>query len=209
MLDRLARTEASFCLTRCWLLAARCFSAEKAHLVHGPISEDGFAVNEAAHHGANLAAVIRHRTMITQDEIGIVRDHRVRVGLCVLVVRRDIRLQQLLAVYKNAPEVDPDPVAGQPDHALDEAFLRVARIMKYHDVTALNTLKMVDQLVNEDSFLVLQPRLHASALDLDWLINKQNDEQRDQNGKKQVAHPRAQRAQSGRLGGGSGSGCGI
>src|SRR5438270_10280067 len=174
-------------------------SVQDAQLVHGPVAEDGLAIDIAAHHRADLAAVIRHGTMVAKHKIRIVGDNGLRKRTGVQVIRRNVRLGQQHAVHVNMSVSDKNAVAGQADHALNEALARVAGIMEDNDVTARDAFKAVDQLVDEDPLLVFQSGLHAAAFHLDRLIDKQNDEKSNENGEEQVAHPRTQGAQAGGL----------
>ena len=60
--------------------------------------------------------------------------------------------------------------------------------MKVSD-RALNRLKAVDKLVDENSFLVAQQRRHAGAFDLYRLIQENNDDHRQYQGNGQIARP--------------------
>src|ERR1041384_2656516 len=143
---------------------------QNAQLLPGPIAEDGLAVDKAAHYRANFSAVIRHGAMIAQHKVSILRNHSFRIGARILVVGWNIGLGQHHTVHVNAPVGDADAVTRQADHALDEALARIARIVKDDDVTALDALKVIDQLVDEDALLVFKARLHAAAFNLDRLI---------------------------------------
>ena len=96
-------------------------------------------------------------------------------------------------------EGDVDAVARQADDSFDEALMRVPRVAENHNVSTIDGLKPVHQLVDDDAFLVFKAGLHAAALHLHRLIDKQNNEECNQYGKEQVAHPGAQRAQTDRF----------
>ena len=85
--------------------------------------------------------------------------------------------------------VDAESVAGQSDHALDIALLRVARIVEDHDIAALDGPKVVDKLVDEEPVAVFQPRQHADAFHADRLVKKRNDQHGGNGGDEQIAQP--------------------
>src|ERR1051326_7058502 len=172
---------------------------QNSQLVHGPVAEDGLAVDVATLNRADFTTVIGHGPVIAQHEVGIGRNDGLSIGTGVLIIRRNVRFRQQGAVHVNTAIDDADAVAGQADHALDEALARVPRIMKHNDVTALDAFKAVDQLVDEDALLVFKARLHAAAFYFDRLIEKYANEEQNYQSKDQVSHPRAQSAQAGRF----------
>ena len=66
-----------------------------------------------------------------------------------------------------------------PITRLMKALRRVARIAEHHDVAALDRLQPVDELVDENAFLVVERRHHAGAFDLYRLVQEDDDEGRD------------------------------
>ena len=89
------------------------------------------------------------------------------------------------------PVIDADAVAGQRDHALDVALLRVARIVEDHDIAALDGLDVVDKFVDEEPVAVFQPRQHAGAFHAHRLVKKGDDQHRGGCGNEQIAKPEA------------------
>ena len=70
---------------------------------------------------------------------------------------------------------DANVISRQANHALNETLRRITRITEYHDISALDRLNAINELVDEDAFLIIQRRHHADALDLDRLIKEHND----------------------------------
>lgn len=52
--------------------------AHAAELIHGPVAEDGLAIDEALIHRAEVAAVVGHGPVIAQHKIRIRGDHGLR-----------------------------------------------------------------------------------------------------------------------------------
>ena len=59
--------------------------------------------------------------------------------------------------------------------------------MKDHHIASLDGLKAVDELVDEEPVLILQPRQHAGALHAHRLVKKGDDKDRGGSGKQQIA----------------------
>src|SRR5436305_6107654 len=147
-----------------------------SHFLHGPVTKHSLAIDEALIDRTEIAAVIRHRAMVAQHKIAVRRHHNIRIRPLVGVLRWHVRLVQCLAVHIYLAAIDADVIALHPDHALDVALRRIARIAEYHDIAALDWFQPIDKLVHEDSFLILQGRHHAGALHLHRLIQEDDDE---------------------------------
>src|ERR1700736_4081257 len=91
---------------------------QPAQLLHRPISEDSFSVDEAIVHGTEVAAVIRHRAMVAEDEEAIPRNHNFTIGAGVRVIAGDVVFVERLAVHVDLATLDANPVAGNSDDAL-------------------------------------------------------------------------------------------
>src|SRR5258708_4674034 len=152
-------------------------SAQQAEFLHRPVSKDGFAVDVVAPHRAEFAAIVRHGAVVSQHEIAIRRDYDFGIRMLVGELFRNVRLRHKLSVAINASAIDAYTVAGTANHAFDKALARVPRIAEHHNIAEGNVLQTVDQLVDEDTFLIFQARLHAAAFDFHRLINKENDEE--------------------------------
>ncbi len=117
--------------------------------------------------------------MVAEHEVRIGRDHNIRIRAIVLVHSRDVIFDQQLPVEINAAIHDSDMIAGDTNHALNKALLRIPRIAEDDDVATLDGLNSIDELVNENALLVIKRRHHAGALDLHRLVKENNDESRN------------------------------
>src|SRR5215472_579884 len=163
--------------------------AQDPELFHRPVTEDGFAEDIASGYGADLPAVIGTVAVVAENKKSVRPHHRFRIGRGVQKLLRHIRFLQQSSVYVDMPVGNPDAVAGQRNYALNEALAAIARVAKDHDVAARNVLPPVNQFVDEDAFLVFQSGLHAAALDLHRLIDEENDEEGNQDGKQEIGDP--------------------
>src|SRR5262249_1179860 len=94
--------------------------------------------------------------------------------------------------------VHVDHLTGQTDNSLDERFARFLRIPENNYLAAFDVPEHVLELIDEDSFVVLEPRLHGGAFNLNGLNYEDDDEDRKDRGKDQVASDRLHfRPQSG------------
>src|SRR5579864_3100339 len=101
-------------------------SPDASHFVHGPISEDGLAVDVVLPDWTEVTAVIRQAAVIAQHEIAVGRNHYLSVRSLVLVGARHIVFVDRLAIHKDAARVDLDVVTRQANHPLDKALRRVS-----------------------------------------------------------------------------------
>src|SRR6185312_3390812 len=118
--------------------------------------------------------------MVSQHEISTGRNYGQRVRSRVGILGRNVVLTKGLAVDVNMSVRDTNLITGNSDHALDKALARIAGIAKHHNVSALDAFPPVNQFVDEDAFLVFKAGLHASAFHFHRLIDKQDDEKRNQ-----------------------------
>src|ERR1700690_52698 len=88
-----------------------------------------------------------------------------------------------------APQLDG--LARQSHHAFDERLRAVERIPENDYVSALDWLKAINELINENSFLIGEQRRHAGALHLHRLVEKHNNDQRQTHRYSKIAHPSA------------------
>src|SRR5690349_6207593 len=109
-------------LTASLLIAS---SVQDSHLLHGPITKHGFAIDIAAHHRAEFAAVVGRASMVAQDEIGILRNHGLWIGPGIQEIRRYVGFRYQFVIHKNVPISNADAISGKPDDPLDKALARV------------------------------------------------------------------------------------
>src|SRR5208283_737589 len=163
--------------------------SQPSHLLHRPISKNGFTVDEAFVHGTEIAAVVRHGAMVAEDKEAMRRNHHFAKGAGVGVIVRNIVFVEGFAVHVDLAVLDADAVACDSDNALDVALRRVARIAEDHDVPALDGLPTIDELVDEDPLLVFEAGHHAGAFHLHRLVEKDNDESGDGERDQQISYP--------------------
>ena len=87
--------------------------------------------------------------------------------------------------------VDFDYVAGEADDTLYIGLSNIHREPEDHRVAALYVAdaEAVSEFVNEYALLIKKGRHHAGALDFHGLIDENDQDDRDQNGQRQIAHP--------------------
>ena len=163
--------------------------AEFADLIEGVIDEDGFAVDGFLGDGAEVAAVGRHVAMVAEDEEGVGGNGHFGVAAVVAIGGSNVGLVQLLSVDEDAALVDANAVAGDTDDALDVALGGVLRVAEDDDVAALDGFPAINELVDEDAFLVGKTGHHAGALDFHGLIDKDDDEDGDGGRYQDIAQP--------------------
>src|SRR5579883_869027 len=147
--------------------------------VHRPIGKRGLAVDVPAVEAAPTAAVIRRIAMVAEHEIMMGRHHDLRIAPMIAKARQDIGLDHSLAVDIDDAVHDLNRVAGQADHALDEALAGIERIPEDHHIAALDAFEVVNKFVDEDPLVVLQARHHAEAFDPHRLVEEQHEYQRE------------------------------
>src|SRR4030095_866655 len=84
---------------------------------------------------------------------------------------------QIPAVYSDHSLVNLYRVAWQTYNSLDVTLRRIVRKPENHDVASSNRwgpakIVVVDQLIDEDSFTIVQARQHRRALDFHRLHNE-------------------------------------
>ena len=88
---------------------------DNPRLIHRPVYESRFAIDELPAYRAKVAAVAGYGTMISHNEKLIFGNDHLWLRTVVGEPRRDIRLRQGMPVYDHAAMVDLDAVAGQSD----------------------------------------------------------------------------------------------
>src|SRR5450631_2051308 len=122
--------------------------AEQSHQTSGlmhypcvfcrPIDKHSFSVNERSLHRAKFAAIGRNRAVVPHHEKALLRHNNLTHRPAVAVVFRNIPLAQWFAIEPDLAVVNPQPVSGQSDHALDVALLGIAWIVEDHHVPSLD-----------------------------------------------------------------------
>ena len=127
--------------------------------------------------------------MVAHDEIVVRGKDRLVHGAIVAVLGRHVRLGNELAVHEHAAVLNAKTIAGQRDDAFDVALLRIARIVKDHDVATIDGGEVVNEFVDEKTVAVLEARQHAGAFNADGLIEEGDDEDGSDGGNGQIADP--------------------
>jgi len=162
-----------------------------AGLVHGPVDECCFAVDEGAGDGAEVAAVAGDAAVVAHHPEVANGDDAFGLGALVAEAVGNVGLADDKVVDVDGAVVDADGVAGEGNHALDVTLGVVAGIEEDHDVAAVDGLEAIGELVDEEAILILQAREHAGAFHADGLVEEQDDEERHGDGDEDVARPGA------------------
>src|SRR6266850_4645662 len=164
-------------------------SPQTPQFIHRPIPKNRLTENVALLHRPEVPAVVRHAAVISQHEVTPGRHHDFGIGALIRVGRRNVVFDDRLLVDVQLARIDADLVSGNADHALDIALRGIPGITEYDDVAALDRLPAIDELVDEDTFLVVERGHHAGAFDLHWLVEKDDDERRDRQRDDQIPQP--------------------
>ena len=114
---------------------------------------------------------------------GVIRIREARVSLGV-----NVRLIERCVVDEDFSITEHNSLTWQPDDALDITFRRVVGEPEDDDVAACELRDaVVDQLVDENPFAVMQVRLHRSAFDLNRLHDEDDQKRGEHQSKQQVA----------------------
>src|SRR6266853_1123133 len=136
--------------------------------------------------------------MVAQHEVAVARNDELRIGMSVGIVARHIVFVESFSVDIDLPVLNADSVPRNSNNALDVAFRGIARVAEYNNVTALDRLPAIDELVDEDALLVFEAGHHADAFDLHRLVEKDNDERGDGERNQQIARPHRHHGQRAR-----------
>src|SRR5579872_3998493 len=101
--------------------------------------------------------------MVAQNEVAIGRHCNLREGPGVGIFGRDVLLVERLPVGVYLSGIDADAITGHPDYPLDVALRWVPRIAEDDDIPSTNRFQAINELVDEDPFLIFQRRHHACA----------------------------------------------
>ena len=88
----------------------------------------------------------------------------------------EVRLLERLAVHQHAVVVDPDTVAGQADHALDEIAGGIQRVLEDDDVAPLDGMQPVVHLGGEHQVAVVEGRVHRAPHHSDRLDHRRTQD---------------------------------
>src|SRR5579862_1207550 len=127
--------------------------------------------------------------MVSEDEETVGRNDQLVEGTSIGVIAWNVVFVERVSVDVHLAVLDADAVAGNSDDALDVTFRGVSRIAEHDDVAALDRLPAIDELVDEDAFLVLEAGHHTGAFDFYRLIKKNNNERRDRERNQKIARP--------------------
>ena len=108
----------------------------------------------------------------------------------------DVTLFNELSVDVNLAFANRNNVAWHTQYPLDERFARVLRIPENNDVATVDLLKVVDELVDEDPFLIQQLRLHTRAFNLHWLVQEDHHQEGNHDSQQDVFQPSPELSQN-------------
>ena len=165
------------------------FLADDTDLLHGPVDKGGFAVDEGAVYGAEVAGVAGDGAVVAHDEVLVGGDDHLGLGAVVGEAQGDVGLREGLSVDEDAAMVDAELIARGGDDALDVALAVVVGIEEDDDVAAMDIADMIGELVDEEAIFILQLGQHAGAFNAHRLVEKRDDEGGDQDGDDHVAKP--------------------
>jgi len=165
------------------------FLADDTDLLHGPVDKGGFAVDEGAVYGAEVAGVAGDGAVVAHDEVLVGGDDHLGLGAVVGEAEGDVGLDEGVVVDEDAAVVDAELVAGGGDDALDVALGLVVGIEEDDDIAAVDLADVVGELINEEAVFILELGEHAGAFDAHRLIEEGDDEGGDQDGDDDVAKP--------------------
>src|SRR5262245_58984088 len=111
------------------------------------------------------------------------------IRICVLITSRNVSLFNQLAIDVNLTVANRDDISGNPEDTLDEGFAGILRIPEDDDVAAVDLLKVIDKLVDENSFLIEQLRLHTRAFDFHWLVQEDHHQEGNHHCQQDVLQP--------------------
>src|ERR1700746_3581496 len=162
---------------------------QASELVHWPVAENRLAEDIVFFYRPEVAAGVGHTAVVTQHEVAARRHGDLRVRALVGVSRRHVIFFDGFPVDVDLTGIYADVVPGNANDPLDVALRGIARIAKNHNVTPLNRFPAIDELVNEDTLLIVEGRHHACAFDLHRLIKKNDDEGRDGERDDEISKP--------------------
>jgi len=160
-----------------------------ADLFDWPVDEGGFAVDELAVDGAEVAAVAGDGAVVAHDPVLVREEDHFGLGAVVGEALGDVGLSEQLAVDEDAAVVDAQAVAGEGDDALDVTLGEVVGVLEDDDVALVDLADAVGDLIDEEAVLIFKHRQHAGAFDADRLVEEDDDEGGDDNGDDEVKKP--------------------
>src|SRR6266849_1191170 len=119
-----------------------------------------------------VSVVAKHEELIRRNQLVL---PRCRPIVVIRPALRQIRLVQHLAIDVDDAVGNVDPLARQPDDALDEIAAGLIRWLEHDDVAALRLVKLIGNLRRHQQVVVMQRRVHARAQHVDGLHGVLND----------------------------------
>lgn len=100
-----------------------------------------------------------------------------------------IRFEEPVAVDVNLPVPHLHHLVWKAHDPFNEGLGGILRVPEHNHISSFDLTKVVDELVDEDSLLVCQVRLHAGTFDLNRLDNENHNQDGCQRRKKDVSSP--------------------
>src|SRR5262249_17074780 len=165
-----------------YLLQKTCF-------LDRPISKNCLTIDIFARHQSPRPAVVTGVPMVAKHVVmPFPYSHR-WIRICVLITSRNVSLFNQLAIDINLTVANRDDISGHAEHTLDEGFARILRIPEDDDVSSVDLLKVIDKLVDEDSFLIEQLWLHTRAFHFHWLVQEDHHQEGNDHSQQDVLQP--------------------
>lgn len=146
-----------------------------------PDSKHRLAVDVLLGHGAKSAGVLRAVAMVAHHEKMALFNGRFSHVGSVFVLTLQIGLFDRLLVDVHDSVADLDEIARTADHPLDVGDGRIARIEENDDIAALDVAETVDELVDEEPFILVDEGLHRGSLNANRLPHKSHEEKANKN----------------------------
>src|SRR3974377_2133311 len=122
-------------------------------MIDGPVGKNGAAVNVLARDRAKNSRVVGTDAMIAHHEVASARNRGGRVIADVRILRRNIRLGNLLPIDVDDAATNLDLLPGQGDDTFDKRLGAVQRIPEHYNITAIDRLKAINKFIDEDALL--------------------------------------------------------
>src|SRR6516225_9300186 len=160
-------------------------------MIDRPVGKNGASVNVLARDSAKNSGVVGADAMIAHHEVAAPRNCGSGVIADVRILRRNIRLGNLLPIDVDDAATNLDLLSRQGDDTFDKRLGAVQGIPEHYNIAAIDRLKAINEFIDEDALLVREERRHAGAFHLHRLIQKHDDYEGETDSDQQVAGPDA------------------
>src|SRR5665213_3240940 len=127
--------------------------------------------------------------MVPHHKILALRNLHRRVRAVIVRLRRNIRFGQKSTVQENLAAANFHHILRQSHDALNKRLRAVKRIPENDDIAALNWLKPVNKLVDENLLLIRDQGSHARAFHFHRLVEKNDNYHSEAERNDEIAPP--------------------